>query len=144
MKKHNLKQLTEKLMQEQAKAIDAFPWDSKEAYADWLAQTYYFVCHSTRLLALAASRFQVDEDAYHLRFLEHLKEEKSHEKLCLTDLKTLGVSIEDISKFVAEQRTNAAAKGFVELITPREEVYPVDDKVAARIGIDHSSPTGNP
>ena len=54
------------------------------------------------------------------------------------------VSIEDISKFVAEQRTNAAAKGFVELITPREEVYPVTDHmVTARIGIEHPSTTGN-
>lgn len=44
------------------------------------------------------------------------------------------VNIEDISKFVAEQRINAAAKDFEHLVTPHETIYPVADRdVAARL-----------
>jgi thiaminase len=71
--------------------MQQFPWEDKEAYANWLSQTYHYVCHSTRLLALAASRF---EDAkLHGRFLEHLGEEKGHEKLATHDLKHLGAPV---------------------------------------------------
>ena len=34
-----------------------FPWTERAAYVGWLAQTYYYVRHSTRLLAAAAARF---------------------------------------------------------------------------------------
>lgn len=45
------------------------------------------------------------------------------------------LGIEDISGFVAEQRTNAVAP-HERLITPREEVYPVADvEVARRLGV---------
>ena len=33
-----------------SEAIRSFPWENKEAYAQFLAQTYYYICHSTRLL----------------------------------------------------------------------------------------------
>ena len=46
------------------------------------------------------------------------------------------VEIEDVSPFVAEQRAHAVAP-YTELVTPREEVYPVTDPaVAARLGVD--------
>jgi hypothetical protein len=46
------------------------------------------------------------------------------------------VGVEDISKFVEEQRAHAHAGGLHELVTPAEEVYPVADAaVAARLGI---------
>jgi hypothetical protein len=45
------------------------------------------------------------------------------------------LEIEDISEFVQAQRTSAVAP-FDRLITPREEVYPVDDQVvASRLGL---------
>jgi hypothetical protein len=45
------------------------------------------------------------------------------------------LDIQDISEFVAEQRANAAAP-YDELITPREDVYPVTDvDVASRLGV---------
>lgn len=75
-----------------------FPWESKQAYAEWLAQTYFYVCHSTRLLALAASRFDVTQNALHIRFIEHMKEERSHEALALADLRTLGYRISDFTE----------------------------------------------
>jgi len=33
------------------------PWENQSFYAEWLAQTYFYVRHSTRLLCLAAARF---------------------------------------------------------------------------------------
>ncbi len=46
------------------------------------------------------------------------------------------VKIEDISAFVAEQR-RTLANGVSELVTPRENIYPINNpEVAARLGID--------
>jgi len=47
------------------------------------------------------------------------------------------VNIEDISRFVAEQRVHAESNGFVNLLTPQEEIYPLSNPdVAQHIGID--------
>ena len=44
------------------------------------------------------------------------------------------VNIEDISDFAAEQRGNAGARDFANLLTPREEIYPVANReIAARL-----------
>jgi thiaminase len=76
--------------------VDGFPWHDRFAYADWLAQTYYYVRHSTRLLAAAAARFPHDERgiALHQRFAEHMGEEKRHELLALHDIRALGLALE--------------------------------------------------
>jgi hypothetical protein len=76
-------------------AVADFPWDSKDAYASFLAQTYYYVSHSTRLLALAAARFGVEDEGLHQRFLKHTTEEKSHHLLAIHDLKALGKQLTD-------------------------------------------------
>lgn len=47
------------------------------------------------------------------------------------------VGIEDISDFVGQQRTHAETGNDADLITPREEVYPVSDLTTANhLGID--------
>jgi hypothetical protein len=76
--------------------VSRFPWEERDAYADWLAQTYYYVCHSTRLLASAASRFDfgMRGDALHYRFAAHIAEEKHHEALAVHDLKAIGRTLE--------------------------------------------------
>jgi pyrroloquinoline quinone (PQQ) biosynthesis protein C len=72
-------------------------WKNKNFYADYMAQTFYYVRHSTRLLALSASRLNYEEEqGYHLRFIAHLKEESNHEKLAINDLKHLGFELEDM------------------------------------------------
>lgn len=72
-------------------------WADKAFYADYIAQTFYYVRHSTRLLALAASRLNYeDEQSFHLRFISHLREESNHEKLALNDLKFLGYKKEEL------------------------------------------------
>lgn len=68
------------------------PWENKRFYASFLAQTYYFVRHSTRLLALA-SAYSFD-DSLHRRYAAHIAEEKGHDRLALNDLNRLGVNLE--------------------------------------------------
>lgn len=49
------------------------------------------------------------------------------------------LQIEDISEFVAEQRQHAKSSPYDQLITPREEVYPVTDPiVVAKLDISNS------
>lgn len=76
--------------------VQRFPWGSRLAYGDFLAQTYYFVCHSTRLLAAAAARFPLDQrgQTLHARFAAHISEEKHHELLAEHDIRALGLSVE--------------------------------------------------
>jgi hypothetical protein len=68
--------------------IDSMPWDNPLFYQLFLAQTYYFVSHSTRLLARSISHFGVDRDNLYRRFVAHLKEENYHERLVVNDLKS--------------------------------------------------------
>ncbi len=77
-------------------ACAVFPWSDRAAYTGWLAQTYYYVRHSTRLLASAAARFPHTRagDTLHVRFGAHIGEEKRHELLCLRDIQALGGSLE--------------------------------------------------
>jgi thiaminase len=75
------------------------PWEDKNFYANWLAQSYYFLCHATRLLCVAGARFDVHEnEPLHLRCLEHSRQEMRHEKLAMKDLKELGFPISDFAQ----------------------------------------------
>ncbi|MFZ4404262.1 MAG: iron-containing redox enzyme family protein, partial [Pseudobdellovibrionaceae bacterium] len=75
-------------------------FSNKYGYAAWLSQAYYFVRHSTPMLALSAG-LSVDNRPYHLRCIEHLSEEKGHDKLLLNDLKTLGYNISNFPELAA-------------------------------------------
>ncbi len=98
----NLSITLEKEIRKTIEHIDSCQWsNNKEFYADYVAQTFYYVRHSTRLLALCASRLNYEtEQAIHLRFIKHLGEEFNHEKLALSDLKNLGYHIDDFSELV--------------------------------------------
>ena len=78
-------------------AIDTLKWESRPVYQEWLAQTYFYIVHSTRIIALAGALFPLEKHALHLRFMDHVKEEKGHERVILLDLKTLGQRIQDYS-----------------------------------------------
>ncbi len=78
-----------------------FPWDKKECYAAYLAQSYYFVCHSIPLLCASASRFSEEHLASRNRFIKHMSEEHNHQLLALRDLKSLGYDIENFSELPA-------------------------------------------
>lgn len=90
--------ILETVSRDVAEALHRFPWESQQAYAGWLAQTYFYVRHSTRLLAAAAARFGLDSrsNALHVRFGAHIGEERSHEKLVLHDLAQLGVAADSL------------------------------------------------
>jgi hypothetical protein len=76
----------------------AFPWDDRAHYAFWLAQTYYYVAHTTRLIALAAARMPIADENFYGRFVREISEERGHELLLLNDLKALGHSIEEFEE----------------------------------------------
>ena len=92
-----MKTVLDECLRQLDRSLEEFPWQLKPAYGDWLAQTYYYVSHSTRLLAASAARFPCDErgNAFHHRFGAHIAEEKKHELLCLHDLKVLGLGVRD-------------------------------------------------
>lgn len=90
-----LKKSVEKSVNEMTESVLQVPIEDAEVYGNWLAQTYYFVCHSTRLLALTSSRFPLDQNDYHYRYAEHIKEERGHEILALNDLKKMKLKIEN-------------------------------------------------
>lgn len=82
---------TEILMQE-------CPWEEKEFYGWWLSQTFHFVSYTSRFLSLAAGCAKLTEDDLHSFFIKHIPEEAGHEKICLTDLKTLNLKVFDESE----------------------------------------------
>ena len=45
------------------------------------------------------------------------------------------IGIEDITPFVTDQRRRLSVGDYAQLLTPREEVYPVTSALAARIGL---------
>lgn len=72
-----------------------FPWYEKRAYAQYLAQIYYYVDHATRLLGLGAARCKLNEEKFHMHFIRNIHEEKNHEEMAKRDLKCLGFKIKD-------------------------------------------------
>lgn len=72
-----------------------FPWEKRSAYAAFLAQTYYYTRHSTKLLSLAASRFSFEDYDLHRRFIAHTEEERGHEFMCEKDLSFLAYKATD-------------------------------------------------
>jgi thiaminase len=71
------------------------PWEDSEFYKEYLAQTYYFVLYSCRMLAMAASLTEPSRKEFYKRALHHISDEAGHENLALADLKKMGGKIED-------------------------------------------------
>lgn len=80
------------LMLAEIDAIDRiatpFAWEDRELYPLWLAQTYYYVAHTTRLLALAAAKAPISKEWMYARFVREIHEENGHELLLVKDLKS--------------------------------------------------------
>ena len=91
----NLRELVKEEMAKNKEIMLTYPWHDPKAYGLWLAQTYYMVCYSTRLVALAGAWCPLDKSGLHARFVDHSKEERGHDKVCLTDMKALGYSLSD-------------------------------------------------
>lgn len=95
MKSAEFRRSFEEQMSLVEQAVDAFPWEDEAAYGNWCAQTYYYVCHSTRLLALCAGLTPLDRNDFHYRFAKHIREESGHENLALKDVTALGFGLTD-------------------------------------------------
>jgi thiaminase len=91
---HNLKQG----LHEMGECGELYPWHDRYAYGLYLAQTYFYVSHSTRLLAISAGTMKMSDTPFHRRFLEHAAEEKGHEMMLLNDLAKIGYAISDFEE----------------------------------------------
>lgn len=116
--KINVKQELNDLIDKVSTKFEAFPWEDKKAYAQWLAQTYYFVRHTTSFLALSATRWGPKNRTQQYKALNHLKEESSHDLLLLNDLEALKISIKDLSEFPETQAFYQTQYYWIEHETP--------------------------
>lgn len=73
----------------------------KQVYADWLAQTYYYVVHSTSLLGYALPHLKSMELKRH--FEKHLGEETRHDLLAVKDMERLGYSMDQCPEHALTQ-----------------------------------------
>jgi hypothetical protein len=72
-----------------------------EAYANWLAQTYYFVRHSTALLGFALPHLKDDNLRHH--FEKHLGEETRHDVIAIKDLQKMNRDLSEFEEAAATQ-----------------------------------------
>lgn len=79
-----------------SRMAERFPWENEDAYVSWLAQSYEYVRYSTRILALAAGHFPLENTQYSTRFIQHAAEEKGHDRLLVNDAKALGRTLSEI------------------------------------------------
>lgn len=73
----------------------------KMVYGDWLAQTYYYVVHSTSLLGYSLPHLKNMELKRH--FEKHLGEETRHDLLAVKDMERLGLSMEQFPEHATTQ-----------------------------------------
>lgn len=100
----NLKDVFNERMKSLGPVIRETPWEDPKVYAQWLAQTWYFVKESTRLLNLCGAYMPQEFEGLHNRFIDHAKEEQGHATILLRDLKGLG---EDVVHFEEYEETSA-------------------------------------
>ncbi len=60
------------------------------------AQTYAMVSHSTRLVAMAGSYVPLGQESLHARFVDHAREERGHQMVCVSDIQALGFQLDDL------------------------------------------------
>ncbi len=79
--------------------VKAIDWSSKDVYASWMAQTYFYVSHSTKIISLAGALMRGQHEHLHMKFVSLCKEELGHDKVIYTDIKQLGYKPEDFQPF---------------------------------------------
>ena len=97
MKNKSIETHFEERLAEFDQVAKSYNWEDQYAYAAWLAQQYYLVRHSSRLLGLALSK--IESANVRNEYIHHLGEERGHDDLLLNDLKSLGYRIEDFEEF---------------------------------------------
>jgi thiaminase len=97
-----MENFTKTLEQGTKETIDVFddlPFENIEFYKNYMAQTYYFVIHSVKLLQLAHDH--TTEKNLKDTFLKHIQEELGHEKMAQQDLRKMGFEVEQIPELQA-------------------------------------------
>lgn len=97
MKQKSIEAHFEETLKEADVFICRFPWEDERAYAGWLAQQYFLVRHTTRLIALAISK--CEDSRVRDEYIGHLAGERGHDELLLKDLKALGYEISDFTPY---------------------------------------------
>ena len=91
----DLRKLAELEMKKTENEILGYKWEDPLAYALLLTQTNAMVSHSTRLVAMAGSYVPIGQESLHARFVDHAREERGHQAVCISDIKELGFNIDD-------------------------------------------------
>jgi hypothetical protein len=71
---------------ELAEQAQRFPWEDKDCYGLWLAQTGFLVGHTTRFICLGAANVEILNRDRHYSYIQHLKEESNHDIPIRNDL----------------------------------------------------------
>ncbi len=114
----NMRKMVEEQASKLVDEIRQMDWRNERVYADFLSQIYYYVCHTTRILAAAGSRFPLERQDLHHSCLRHAAEEKSHEQLTLSDLKELGFRAQEFPELPATKALYRSAYYLVERESP--------------------------
>jgi pyrroloquinoline quinone (PQQ) biosynthesis protein C len=75
-------------------AFADFPWEDPAAYADWIAQTYYYVRYVPTAMTRAAERCGAG-GVLHEVLVTGAREEQGHDRLLLRDIQHLGRELSD-------------------------------------------------
>ena len=95
MKIETIKIRFEEIQSGMSSVVADFPWENRQAYLLWLAQTYEYAVATTRLLALTGGNIPMNQTPLASRFIQHATEEKGHDKLLENDAKALGERLSD-------------------------------------------------
>ncbi|MGZ3693868.1 MAG: iron-containing redox enzyme family protein [Bdellovibrionota bacterium] len=111
---------TEPHLQEILSYLKKVNWKDPLVYADFLAQTHYHICHSTRLLAAAGSLLDTtpSQDHLHIQCVKHAGEERSHEKLSTSDLAELGYKLQDFPELQSTKALYRNAYYLIDRVSP--------------------------
>ncbi|MCE3010072.1 MAG: iron-containing redox enzyme family protein [Proteobacteria bacterium] len=82
----------EKIVDEVAQVARTMPWENRDFYTQWLAQQFFLVSHTPRLLCAYAIRVPLGSRAEFDHILHHLREETGHDSWILKDLQNLGTT----------------------------------------------------
>ncbi len=104
-------------VQMSAKSVFDLDFSDRLIYETWLAQAYYFVRHSTPMLALSCG-LAIENREYNLRCISHLAEEKGHDRMLLNDLKKIGSSIENVPEFSSTRALYQTQYYWIEHVNP--------------------------
>ncbi len=89
----NFKDIYLETMSSTKDEVLSYDWSNKTFYTSWVGQIYHFLCHSTRMIPYAASKFGVEDEQSFNRCIEHSHEERGHHLMAINDLKSLGSDV---------------------------------------------------